>query len=709
MSKHETATGEGGSGAPGQGTGGQAGGGTPSEGTGRQECPPHSDVCPPHSDEGLAHSDDHAQRQMIRSAGVVGIMTILSRVLGLVRFRLMAHFFGATGVADAFNFAFIFPNLTRRLFGEGLLTSAFVPVFSDRLAKDQKHAANKTASVLLLRLAYWLSLGCVVFILLAAGARAVLPGMLNIPPDHHLLLQIKLFQWMLPYCVFINVAAVLMAILNSMGHFVMPAFAPVLLNVAMIAACLFALPYFGTLPSEQIWAVAYAVLIGGLLQVVIQLPPALTRGFKFSMSADKTDPGYQEVMENFKPVMLLMAVFQINVLLDSIIAQVFIPETGPVTYLNMGTSVYQLPWSIFSLALGTAALPALARFWALKQTDKFRSTLFSALRLCIFLAIPCTIGIMILSDDIVLLLYGSGHFLDNDGEAVRRTAGVVRYSSLGLVFFSVNALLARALYASKDMITPTRTSAWSVAINIVLNLLFVAVLPMIIKGLTPPASPSAAWNFVQGLGNMKESGIALASTISTAWQTWMLARAVNATSGAPASSGKIMTHGRFIAALTALMAACAVSGVIAHQMAAAKKEWEGFVPFFAAAVFALGPFIMAGRTYFINVLENVPKEKEGEHRFGVSDANWPEPLVFQFAIYNAIVCSAVMGFIVWAVQSSLPPEGRTFVLVAQRAVFPVIAGIMAFSTVASGLMAREYDELQHAWNAKFRKRGETKA
>jgi putative peptidoglycan lipid II flippase len=650
---------------------------------------------------------EDSQRGLIRNAGTVGIWTIASRILGLYRFRLMASLFGATGVADAFNFAFIFPNLTRRLFGEGLLTSAFVPVFSDRLAKGQKDEANRTASVLLCRLFYWLSLGCVGVLVLAQLVAMVLPHVIEMKPYHFL--QLKLFQAMLPYLVFINVAAVLMGILNSLQHFLMPAFAPVLLNVFMIGACLFALPYFGTLPHEQIWAVAIAVLLGGVAQLFIQVPPAFARGFKFTPSMDKTDPGYQEVMNNFKPVVLMVAVFQLNVMLDNVIAQVFIPETGPVTYLNMGTSVYQLPWSIISLALGTAALPMLSVFWAQSKKEDFVKTLLLALRLVIFLALPCTVGIMLLSEDIVRLLYGTGRFLENNGEPVRRTAGVVMFSSLGLVFFCVNSILARGLYAMKDMRTPTTTSRDSVAINLGLNLFFVVALPFLIKPLLPmrealdPERKNVALllDVLIGLGSLKEAGIALASTISNAWQTWMLARAIRRNLG---SDEKLLPSAwNAVAVLGGNALMSAVTGYLGYRYFAGNPDWEGFLSLIGAVAGSVIPFWFLSHQYFLKKLPGKPGV-DGDmalDRYGVKEDLWPEELKFEYAIYSAMFASAILGFAVWATRDSLPPEG-SLIPVMQRALLPVIVGIWVYFTAASSLMSREYDELKGAFERRLK-------
>ncbi|MFH0939064.1 MAG: murein biosynthesis integral membrane protein MurJ [Planctomycetota bacterium] len=613
----------------------------------------------------------------MRAAGIVGLMTIISRILGLWRFRLMAYYFGATGVADAFNFAFVFPNLTRRLFGEGAMTSAFVPVFSRQLAKGEGSAANKTASVLLCRLTYWLTLGCIALIALSAAVRYILPIVMPIPP--RFILELKLFEVMLPYCVLINVAAVLMGILNSMGHFVMPAFAPVLLNIFMILACYFALPWFGQTADEQIWALAVAVLLGGISQVLIQVPMAVARKFSFKLTSDTTDSGFQEVMANFKPVMLLVAVFQVNVIMDNVIAQVFIREEGPVTYLQYGNSIYQFPWSIFSLALGTAALPALAQLWAVEQKMEFRKTLLSALRMMIFLSIPSTVGILLLSDDIVRLFYGTGKFLENNAEPIYRTSGVVMFSTLGLVFFGANAILARALYAMKDMKTPTITSFQSVFLNLGLNLFFVLATPM------------------------KESGIALASAISAAWQTWMLARAVQRKHG-EATGEEPTDMQMFLGLMIVAAVVCAGLSYCGWQLFVGRKDWEGFWSFLGAMAFGLAPFWLLMRQYFIRKLKNEPHVNDSALRFGVREDAWPEDLKFKYSLYTTALASAIMGFLVWAVRDSMPPEGHSPSLIAQRVLAPVLAGIFVYSTTASGLLSREYEELKNAFALRLRKK-----
>ena len=671
--------------------------------------------------------DDDPQdsgQNMIGSAFIVGLMTIISRVSGLWRFRVMGQFFGASKVADAFNFAFIFPNLTRRLFGEGLLTSVFVPVFSDRMSKGQKDAANRTASVLLVRLFYWLSLGCIACVAVSMGIRFGLAGVLRLTDDQ--ILKFKLFEALLPYCVFINVAAVLMAILNSLDHFWMPAFAPVLLNVLVVAACYFGLPLFGTTLESQIWAVAIAVLIGGVVQLFVQLPPAISLGFKFTPSNDSSDPGYREIMANFTPVVLMVAVFQLNVMLDNLIAQWFIPGDGPVTYMNMGTSVYQMAWAIIALAIGVAALPTLSRQWAQERKDEFHLTLTTALRYAAFAAIPCTVGALLLSDDIVRFLYGSGKFLANNGEPVARTSSVVFYSCLGLVFYSVNSILVRALYAMKDMKTPTRTLFHSVLLNLGLNLFFVLAAPRIANALhdtavgwialpatepgvyVPPPTPWVAmmrmfaldaYNLVGEFGQLRESGIILASTISTAWQTWSLAKAVRARMNRPDDA----TFSRdFVVQVLGSVALSCVLGLGVYRYFAAKdKDAETLFAFAYGSAAFLAPMIFIGQDFCAR------RFKEVRSRLGLNENDpvpvdkIPESLQLQHALFTSLAAAGVMGLMVWAVRDSLPPEGRSGMQIAQRALAPVVAGMLVYSIASSTLMSREYTELMALFKRKF--------
>lgn len=625
----------------------------------------------PKTSPGERDSTDTSERKdMIRSAGVVGFMTILSRILGLWRDRLMGAIFGATGINDAFQLAFILPNLTRRLFGEGALSAAFVPVFSERLATGRKEAANRTASVLLTRLASGLLLVCLILIAASLAARSLtdLPQQLD--------LTLRLSEIMLCYCVLINVAAVLMGVLNSLRHFAAPAFAPVLLNVSMIAACLWGLGLLGDTSDSQITVVALAVMAGGILQLLIMLPPAFTRGFRFRPCLDKTDEGYTEVMRGFAPVVVGVALFQINVLMDKVIAWVLIPEDGPVTMLAYGNRLIQLPWAVFSLALATAALPLLSRYWAEEKKDAFQSAVNTAVRNTLFLALPSSVGLCLLSTDLVRLFYGAGEFLQNDGEAVIRTGRVVALLALGLCFYSLNSILARALYATKDTRAPTRSAAFSVVVNLVLNLVFV-------------------------LGtDLKEAGLALASAISGASQTLFMLRALLRKTTMPDTK-------RMAAFAVFVGGAAAIGGLGAwwvYTSYGSSQDVEGFLAFAIAGAVSLAPLALAGKVYFSSQLKALDIQmKASDEKDEKKSKPWPGDLILYHSIYTTALSCMIMGLLVWAVRDSLPPGEHSFALVFQRGVVPVAAGVAVFLVAAGSVQSREYEEIKTAFARRMKK------
>lgn len=622
-------------------------------------------------------SGDHRldRRELLQAAGVMSGLTIVSRVLGLVRDRLMAGIFGATGINDAFQLAFILPNLTRRLFGEGALSSAFVPVFTERLATNRKDAAFRTASLLLTRLA----VGLFAASALLAGASWAVRTYAAASLDENAVLTLQLAEIMIAYCVLANVGAVLMGVLNSLRHFAAPAFAPVLLNVAMIAACL-AGRWLDWTKTEWVTWVAWSVLIGGAAQLVILALPALAKGFRYrpKLNAD-LDEGYKEIRRAFLPVVAGVALFQVNILLDQVIARTMIPEDGPVTMLAYGNRLIQLPWAIFSLSVATAALPMLSRFWAQEAHENFNRAVSAAVRNTLFLAVPSAVGLCLLSTDLVRLFYGTGQFLMHDGEAIRRTGSVVFCLSLGLVFYSLNAVLARAIYATKDSRTPTVAAMIAVAVNLMLNLLLV--------------------------GRFKESGLAVASAISGAVQTLWMGRVLAKKMGTAETKRMLGFAGTMgFAVCVSLLAAMAV-----QRKYAGKEDVEGFLAFFAVVIAALVPTWVLGQWFFDAQLRPLRREEDAQApnlRFGVPEDRWPADLVFFHGLYTIALVATSMGLMVWATRDSLPPgDGNTMALACQRALVPVAVGLVFF-VFASGLFqAREYDELKAAFGRRLNRKG----
>lgn len=620
---------------------------------------------------------------MLRSAGLVSFMTVLSRILGLWRDRLMAGIFGASGVNDAFNLAFLLPNLTRRLFGEGALSSVFVPVFSERLATGRKEAAFRTASVLLNRLALLLFVISLAFV----GGSYALQLLGGLQAER--VLTLKLANWMIFYCVLINIAAVLMSILNSLGHFFAGAFSPVLLNVCMILGCTVALDWLGSDLESRIFVQALAVLAGGMLQLLLLLPPAFTRGFQYTPTVDSQDEGYREIVTGFVPTILNVALFQVNLLLDQLIATFLIPEPGPVTMLAYGNRLIQLPWAIFSLSVATAALPMLSRYWAENKKEDFARGLSTAVRNTLYLAVPSAVGLCLLSTDLTRLFYGTGEFMKNDGEAVIRTGRVVFYFSLGLCFYSLNAILARSIYATKDTRTPTKAAAIAVAVNLALNLIFV-------------------------LGtDMKESGLALASAISGAVQTVVLARSIYA---------KLNRHDHarfygFAARMVAGVAMGLAGALGVYKYFSRDPNQEQFIAFFAAAAVAVIVIGVAGDSFFAsqfglpNIFERL-KSVSGPKKdpdppgtyMGIAPEKWTTDMALYQSVYTTVMASTVMGLVVWTVRDSLQPEGQTFGLVFQRAIVPVAVGCLVYVFASGAFQSREYDELKAAFGRRARRK-----
>ena len=619
-----------------------------------------------------AVSEHEAQcgcRSMVRSAGVVGFMTIVSRLLGLWRDRLMAAAFGASWVNDAFQIAFLLPNIARRLLGEGALASAFVPVFCERLATGRREAAFRTASVLISRFAAFLTLACLAAIGLSFGVRSFA----GVSEKAQLTLQLT--ETMLGYCVLVHIAAGLMGILNAMGHFAAPAAAPVLLNVCMIGACLFGLDWLGTDLPSQIQVVAYAVMAGGILQVALLGLSGIAHGFAFGFSMDRSDEGYAEALRNLGPVVFSVALFQINLLVDQLVARAFIPGDGPVTMLAYGNRLVQLPWALCSLSLATTALPLLAQHWAAQRKEAYADALSAAVRHTLFLALPSAVGLCLLSRELVRLFYGTGEFLANDGEAVIRTGRVVFFFSTGLVFYSLNAVLTRALYAARETRAPTGATVVAVAANFALNLVFVFATPL------------------------QEAGLALASAISGAVQTALLVRALAA--HLPASDRARIR--RFVGVLAVGIAVGAVASSSVYAVLTGPKykdRMESFIAFIAAAVVAALPLWYLGRSFFLKELQPVmpePPLSPDLHTYGVPDGRWPRDLAFCHSLYTLILSSLVMGLLVWSVRESVPPEGRNLGLIVQRSLVPVAFGVMVFAMAASNFGSREYRELVRAF------------
>lgn len=413
---------------------------------------------------------------------VVAGATLISRVLGFVRDMIVAFTLGAGFMADAFFVAFRIPNLLRRLFGEGSLTMAFIPVFTRVRAEQGEAAAQAMARSALVWLVTILTALTVVVELAAGGVVWVIaPGFIDDPAlfdTTTLLLRICF-----PYIVLISAVALCMGILNAGGHFLAPALAPVLLNAALITAALTG--YALGVPVAV--CMAWGVLAGGLLQWLLQQPFLRNQGFSWRGAWSWRDPGVRRMAWLMLPTVFGAAVYQLNILLGTLLAS-FLPE-GSVSYLYYADRLVQFPLGVFGIAVSTAALPGLAGLAAAGEDREFRSTLRSALGLTLFIALPAMAGLMALAEPIIGLLFGRGAFSQ---EAVGATASALVAYGAGLPFIAASRPLVSAFYAREDTATPVRVAVVSLVINVALGAAL--MLPLAHLGLALAVSVSSMVN-----------------------------------------------------------------------------------------------------------------------------------------------------------------------------------------------------------------------
>jgi putative peptidoglycan lipid II flippase len=404
---------------------------------------------------------------MIRSAGIVSGWTLISRVLGLARDVLMAGAFGTTATMSAFVVAFTIPNLFRRLFGEGALSSAFVPVFVETRRREGDEAAWGLARRVAVLTGGLLTLLTVAGI---AAATAALRAGVDTP---RLALILSLGRIMLPYMIFICLAALCMAILNSLRHFAVPAAAPSLLNVVWIAALIAAEPRLRDDPGALAHAVAAAVLVAGALQLAVQLPVLARKGLRPGPLRPLLTARVLRVARLMGPAALGLAVTQINVLVDRLLAA-WIGPWAPAALFYSERLVY-LPLGLFATALGTVLLPEFSAQAAERNDARVRATVQRSLRLLLFVMIPAAVGLAALAPSIISAIFQWRVF---DAQSTDTTALALRCYAPGLVVFSLAKVFVPVFYGHQDTQTPVKLSLIAMAVNLGLNLLFIAILPL---------------------------------------------------------------------------------------------------------------------------------------------------------------------------------------------------------------------------------------
>ncbi len=404
--------------------------------------------------------------QVIRSAGVVGGLTLWSRVLGLVRDILMASFFGTGLAMSAFVVAFTIPNLFRRLFGEGAISAAFMPVYIETRDRDGPEQAWLLARRVLTIVGLFLSAVVVVGIIgitlyLARPEIGERAGMI-----------LPLLRIMLPYTVFICMGALCMALLNAHHYFAISAFAPSLLNLIWIATLVLICPWVGETPEEQIYAVAWAVFGAGLVQWGVQIPQLRRLGFKPGWQIETRDPKVRRVFRLMGPASLGMAITQINVLVDRLMA-VWIGPWAPAALFFSERLIY-FPQGIFATALSTVLLPVFSRQAAQINHSHMLQTINHALRNLLYVMIPAAVGLFVLAGPIVHMIFARGAFGD---ASTTFTARALMFYAPGLLIFSLSKVFVPVFYALQDTRTPVIVAFWTVLLKIALSLLFILTWP----------------------------------------------------------------------------------------------------------------------------------------------------------------------------------------------------------------------------------------
>jgi putative peptidoglycan lipid II flippase len=462
-------------------------------------------------------------RKLIRATGVVSMATFVSRILGLVREAVIAYLFGASLAADAFFMAFQIPNMLRRLLAEGSLSASFIPVFTEFYRNKGKQKAWELSAVTICIVSIILLLVTVVGVVSAPLiVKLVAPGFKAVAEKQELTALLTRIMFPLIFCI--GLAALFMGILNSLQHFLAPALAPALFNICIIGSAVCLAPQF----EKPVVALAIGVLLGGVAQLLFQLPFLRQKGMKFKINFNLDHPVLRQVGRLMLPAILGLAVYEINGFIDRVLASLLPP--GSVSYLNYANRLFQFPLGLFGIALGTAILPTLSRQAADGDLNSLKDTFSLGLRLVLFVSTPAMVGLMILGKPIIQLLFQRGEF---GYAATLASADALFCYALGLCAYAGVKVIVPVFYSLQDTKTPVKISIIAMTANIILNLIL--------------------------MGPLKHAGLALATSLSGMINAGWLIYALRKRLG--------LLGGRLILASFGRIAlASAVMGVLCRQV-----------------------------------------------------------------------------------------------------------------------------------------------
>jgi putative peptidoglycan lipid II flippase len=414
---------------------------------------------------------------LFKSASTVSLFTLLSRITGLVRELLIASSFGASAMTDAFNVAFRIPNLFRRLFAEGAFSQAFVPVLAANKAQHGEAETKLLIDRVATLLTWILLLTCIIGVAAAPLlVWAMASGLQQEPRGYEA--AVFMTRWMFPYIAFMSLVALSSGVLNTWRRFAVPAATPVLLNFSMIGAAWLGAPWFKSLGIEPVYALGVGVMLGGVLQLAVQVPALLQLGllpkigFKWSVvQAAWAEPATKNIAKLMVPALLGVSVAQISLLINTQIASHLAP--GSVSWLTYADRLMEFPTAMLGVAIGVVLTPQLAAAKGAGDAARYSAMLDWGLRIVVLLSVPCAVALLTFSQPLVATLYHYGAFTDRDVQ--QTTTALMGYGAglLGLVAIKV---LAPGFYASQDIKTPVKIAVVVLVITQLLNLALVPYL-----------------------------------------------------------------------------------------------------------------------------------------------------------------------------------------------------------------------------------------
>ena len=433
--------------------------------------------------------DTRTEKLNTKAAGIIGLAVMCSRLLGLAREQIFAALFGGGAAMDAFTAAFRIPNLLRDLFAEGALSTAFVTTFSKTIARGGDDAAwrlaNKVATLTAVALGGICAAGMVFSPQLVA---VVAPGF----DPEKAAMTAQLTRIMFPFILLVSLAALIMGMLNSKNVFGMPAMASSFFNIGSIVGGVtlgyWIDPHFG---RGALVGLAYGTVFGGALQLAVQLPSVARLGYRFRPDFRWRDAGVKTILLLMGPSVIAASTTQFNVLVNSMFASTL--GDGPIFWLSIAFRLMQLPLGLFGVALGTVTLPLLSRLAVAGHMTAFRAELAQAMRLALLLTIPSTVGLIMLAEPIISVLYQHGKFT---AFQAAQAAGALRFYAIGLAGYAALKVLVNAFYALDRRKTPMLVSFLAVALNLIFNWIFTFRLGWGYRGLAFSTGCIATVNFL---------------------------------------------------------------------------------------------------------------------------------------------------------------------------------------------------------------------